>query len=258
MKVYSHKERQGSPRYLQAQQTNYWFWERGYEVIDFEREELSSGAFDSILQHEADSCIFYGPVGAVREAVERAGRPSPPALDFPEELEAFVGRKIFETTMAEVRHWETHEPSKLPVHVKPIRQKLFVGKVVHAFRDLIPMANVPGDEPVLIQEVVEMKSEWRATILRGDIVNVSHYKGDPVTFPDKNVMKEALLSYTSAPIGFAMDWAVTSDGQTLLVEVNDGFSLGNYGVPGYLYTALLECRWREMMDLPDNGVGTDR
>ena len=59
-----------------------------------------------------------------------------------------------------------------------------------------------------------------------------------------------------------MDWGVTDTGQTLLVEVNDGFALGNYGfalgnygTKGYHYTAMIECRWRELMGLSDNGVG---
>ena len=52
-----------------------------------------------------------------------------------------------------------------------------------------------------------------------------------------------------------MDWAVTRDGRTILVEVNDGFALGNDGVPGHQYTALIEARWRQLMGLEDNGVG---
>lgn len=52
-----------------------------------------------------------------------------------------------------------------------------------------------------------------------------------------------------------MDWGVTEDGRTLLVEVNDGFALGNYGVRLFEYTAMIEARWRQLMGLSDNGVG---
>ena len=64
-------------------------------------------------------------------------------------------------------------------------------------------------------------------------------------------------AFASAPIGYGADWAVAADGRTVLVEVNDGFSLGNYGVPGHLYTALLQCRWRQLNGLPDDGVGRE-
>ena len=50
-----------------------------------------------------------------------------------------------------------------------------------------------------------------------------------------------------------MDWGVTSQGDTQLVEVNDGFALGNYGLSGGVYTAMIEARWRELMGLRDYG-----
>jgi hypothetical protein len=155
-----------------------------------------------------------------------------------------------------VKSWERTLSFRLPAHVKPRdHHKLFTGKVIATFRDWIALAGVPDDEPVIVQEVVEFVSEWRASILRGEIVHVGHYKGDPTRFPCAATMKAALSKFTNAPIGYAMDWGVTREGRTLLVEVNDGFALGNYGVPGYLYTALIESRWRELTGLKDNGVG---
>ena len=52
MRVYSLKEQQGSPRYQQALLINYFFWQRGYEVIDFAREQLTKGEFDYELKNE--------------------------------------------------------------------------------------------------------------------------------------------------------------------------------------------------------------
>lgn len=43
-----------------------------------------------------------------------------------------------------------------------------------------------------------------------------------------------------------MDWGVTDDNRTLLIEVNDGYALGNYGLHPSLYAALLEARWHEI------------
>ena len=259
MKVYSLIAEQGSPRYLQYIRCNYWFWERGYEVISFSNEELFSGAFDKILQTDLDDIIFVGSVGVMYEVIRRANKPKPDVSDFPDELKDFFGRKIFVATMADVHKWIHEEPHRLPLHIKPAdKQKLFVGAVVEKFRDIIPMSHVSKEEPVFAQEVIKMKSEWRASILRKKIINVSHYHGDPLLFPDKNIMVSALEKFSKAPIGFAMDWAVLEDGRTVLIEVNDGFGLGNYGVPGHLYTALIECRWRELMGLKDNGVGLSK
>ena len=160
--------------------------------------------------------------------------------------------------MGEVRQWSEITPNRLPVHIKPRdRHKLFTGKVVQGYRDFISLSGVPEDEPVLAQEVVDLVSEWRATVLRGKVLNVAHYKGNALSFPDANVIVAAVKAFTSAPIGYGMDWAVTADGRTLLVEVNDGFALGNYGVRGHQYTSLIECRWRQLMGLSDNGVGAN-
>lgn len=258
MRVYSLNAKQGDPRYLQAVQGNYWFWQRGYDVVGFEREQLNAGELDADLINDPEHTLVYGSVAVVRDAVIRAGRPEPPNLDFPPCLVQFVGRKIFESTMGQVRDWESSQPDRLPVHIKPRdRHKLFAGKVVSAYRDFLSLSGVPAGEPVIVQDVVGLTTEWRASILRGKVLNISHYKGDPLVFPDVNVIRDAIHCFEDAPIGYGMDWAVTEDARTILVEVNDGFALGNYGVRGHHYTALIECRWRELMGLDDNGIGLE-
>jgi hypothetical protein len=52
-----------------------------------------------------------------------------------------------------------------------------------------------------------------------------------------------------------MDWGLTAGGQTLLVEVNDGYAMENNGLHGMPFTAMIEARWRQLMGLEDNGVG---
>jgi hypothetical protein len=43
-----------------------------------------------------------------------------------------------------------------------------------------------------------------------------------------------------------MDWGVTRDERTLLVEVNDAYSLGSYGLDPLVYAPMLADRWFEM------------
>jgi hypothetical protein len=256
MKVFSLSSKPGEPRYCQSLQVNYWFWERGYEVIQFERIELLTGKLDRYLHEEHEDTIVYGAVAVVRDALQRANRPAPPNIDFPTELQGFLGRKISECSMGSVRELVHNRSDILPIHIKPRdRQKLFKGRIVHNVADLIESSGVSDDEPVIMQEIVNFISEWRATVLRGVVVNISNYKGNPMCFPNPEIVNQAVLRYGTQPIGYGIDWGVTDSGQTLLVEVNDGFALGNYGTKGYLYTAMIECRWRQLMGLPDNGVG---
>lgn len=256
MKVLSLNAPEGSPRHVQMLQGNAWFKLRGYEVVTFERQQFTAGEFDVDLLNDRETTIVFASVGVVCEALERAQRPAPPNLDYPSELTAYIGRTIQELTLGTIRDWVRQGSMRLPLHIKPRdQQKLFTGRVVHGFKDLLDLAWVNDSVPVYAQEVIEIQSEWRVSILRGAIINVAHYKGDPLSFPDRGQLVQGLAAFKFAPIAFAMDWGITRDGRTVLVEVNDGFALGNYGVSGSLYTAMIESRWRELAGLSDNGVG---
>lgn len=47
---------------------------------------------------------------------------------------------------------------------------------------------------------------------------------------------------------YSADFGVTGNGDTLLVEINDGYSLGHGALTSNLYAELLEARWLEMTD----------
>lgn len=245
----------GEPRHDRVMLTRLWFQERGYNVIPFTRKDLVEGVCDSYLE-DRENIIVFGSVGVVKEALRRMGAPEPPNLDFPPSLKQYLGRLIRIGTLGEVRRAESQTPGALPVHIKPAyKHKLFTGTLVSKYADLISTAWLGDDEPIIIQQPIRLVSEWRATVLRNEIINVSHYKGIPWLFPCHHIMQMALKEFVDQPIGFGMDWGVTYDGKTVLIEVNDGFALGNYGVRGWQYTAMIECRWRELLGLKDNGVG---
>jgi len=255
MRAYVQQVRKETPIYLAMEQASHWFWQRGYEVVRFEYEEIALGKLDDDLLERPDEMVVRGGVETIRQLLVRAGRPAPPNLDLPASLQPWIGRRAWEATLGEVRAAMGTERFE-PLHMKPLRHhKLFTGMVVRSFRDLIPTAGLPATTPVLAQQCIEFRSEWRTTILRRRILNVGHYKGDPLLFPDADRMRSALAAFEERPISFAMDWGVTSAGETLLIEVNDGYALGNYGGSGADYTAMVEARWRELMGLPDNGVG---
>jgi hypothetical protein len=43
-----------------------------------------------------------------------------------------------------------------------------------------------------------------------------------------------------------LDFGVTSDSRTLLVEANDAFALGAHGIDAVAYAKMLEDRWLEI------------
>jgi len=241
--------------YLNMVQSAHWFELRGYEVVRFEHADIAAGRLDDDLLRRPDEMVVRGVVGTVRAALRRAGRPEAPNIDLPAALSPWFGRTVGKSTLGEVRA-RVESPGFEPCHVKPLyHHKLFTGMVVRKFRDLVSTAAVADDIPVLVQGCVTFRSEWRVSVLRDQILHAGFYRGDPLVFPDPNAMRSALAAFTDRPIAFAMDWGVTDSGATILVEVNDGYSLGNYGLGGAGYTAMVEARWRELMGLEDNGIG---
>lgn len=50
-----------------------------------------------------------------------------------------------------------------------------------------------------------------------------------------------------APKAYGIDFGVLDTGETVLIEVNEGYSLGNYGLDDKDYTELIETRWNEII-----------
>ncbi len=65
------------------------------------------------------------------------------------------------------------------------------------------------------------------------------------------MLEEAVHAFRNSPAGYAMDIGVTKNGQTLLVEINDGFALGCYGADSIQYAKLLSARWCELVGIKD-------
>lgn len=68
---------------------------------------------------------------------------------------------------------------------------------------------------------------------------------------DPCIIEDAIKAYSTAPHAYGIDFGVTSNGETLLVEVNEGYALGCYGLSPHLYARLLITRWAELTNTLD-------
>jgi hypothetical protein len=220
------------------------FSAKGYSLDFFEWDELTGRH----LPLSRDALLVGGTV-AVHKALAQLGLPIPPPLNVPEPLAAFAGRKLWPTTLGEVRkQFETG--STPPVFVKPLASaKEFAGMVVASATDLARVRHLDDDLALLASEPVSFVSEWRYFVLRGTVVGTAHYKGDCFTHPDANTVRSAVGAFASGPAAYGLDFGVTTDGRTFVVEANDGFALGCYGLDPVIYTQMLEARWCELAGL---------
>lgn len=83
------------------------------------------------------------------------------------------------------------------------------------------------------------------------ILSVRSYKWDWCKHYDYRVIENAIKEFISASARYAIDFGLTDDGRTLLIEVNDGYALGCYGLFYIDYAKLLSARWAELTGTED-------
>jgi len=233
MKVYIQSYENNIPHNYNFMNAYQGFSEMGLEIIHFHN--------NSKLSESNKEDIVVGYVGTVRSRLRDFGIIAP-EMDYPEELRKYLGRKIWKTKMNEVNNC----PEKWPVFVKPLEDKQFTGVVVHSTKDLIGCGIQGVNQDVYCSEIVNFVAEWRCFVRYGKILSVRQYKGDWRKHYDYRVIENAVAEFVSAPKGYAIDFGLTDDGRTILIEVNDGYALGCYGLFYIDYAKLLSARWAEL------------
>lgn len=236
--IQTHPQNPGLP--LNDTAYTLWFgcWSMGIETRFY-------STFEEIQDGVSPNTLVHGGVGNVLKALKHLGAPDPNMSELPQELLPWYGRKVWTSTIAEVQ-----KRASGPVFIKPLKShKAFDGHVVtDAFRTLIYTAAQPPELEVLCSEVVRFVSEYRCMVHHGILVACRHYRGDFTVTPDFEVVLKMIRAFTSASVGYSLDVGVTDDGRTLVVEVNDAFSLGAYGTPAMTYTNMVVDRWKQMTE----------
>lgn len=226
----------------------------GFSMRGEEVRLFALDGFDALPLTRAD--IVVGGVGVVHRALQRLGLAIPALDSVPASLADFAGRKTWRGPLIDARRAVERGEA---VFVKPVptQYKLFTGQPMRCFSDLLPTAHVPDDTIVDCAELTPFVSEYRVFVLDGRIIGMRHYKGDPLTFPEAEDIRAAVAAYRDAPAAYALDVGVAEDGRTLLVEVNDGYAIGAYGLSPDRYAALIDARWAELRETKARQVGDD-
>lgn len=231
----------GHPITTLASHAYHGFTEMGAEVVPFEDpEEIDS--FED-LGPEVGIC---GYIGDVQRGLKKLGKPVPPPLDYPTPLKEFLGRDIQRTRLGKVVNRQDQ------VFVKPVEQKLFTGFIWRGCGDQVSRRKVivlDHNTEVYTSPVLSMLAEYRVVVLDKMIVDVRRYKGDYWRRPNQNVISRAVETFEAsgeATRVYTLDFAVCDDGGTILVEANDGYAFGHYGMHWCEYAQCLAARWMEL------------
>jgi len=204
----------------------------GYEIKSFDSDDLTT-----LKPQEGD--VIFGSVQGCTDFFNKLSISVPEYIGYPEELKPYLGRNISTGVLT--------PDIKLPQFVKPKSGvKLFTGSLVENKTRLSFLNEYMGTE-IYISEPINFISEWRCFINRGKLIGIQYYIGDFTKYPNIDRINEMISKWTG-PISWSLDVGVTENG-TFLVEVNDAWALGSYGLGSRLYTRFVVDRFKELFNV---------
>lgn len=224
----------------------------GIECEFFTWAQLKHGKLD----HLKPTTIVLGGVEAVLLALQKLGKPVPPPLDYPQSLRSFLGRTVTQMSLAAAME----EP--LPVFIKSVGHKVLDGVLyvsdAQRRNHLGQRAYETPKLRVWVSPKVDLQAEARVFVHKGKIIGIHPYENAtgwsqlPPAFPKIMLAVEAYQKSGEAPSAYTLDFGIAYTGtegrlEPLLVEVNDGFAFGPYGLPQRLHVDMLLSRWAELM-----------
>ena len=221
------------------------FREMGAEIIKYE-------SFNDIYDQVTREDIVLDYINQTQEILKKFGV-LPGIENYPKELQSFMGRRIWFDTIDTF----TANPDKWGVFIKPIKDKAFTGRVVHSPGDLMGCGNEQENYEILCCDAIDIKREFRGFVIYDELVDIRPYCGDyHYNYNPEIVDKimDAFRTIPDRPAGCSVDIAVIEkDGkqETVFLEMNDGYSLGNYGLQYLSYAKLLSARWTQLLGVAD-------
>lgn len=225
----------------------------GVEIVKFDGSNKNYQSNDMIVSLDnkchyiTENDILVGSVDATSKFFAALGISEPSYLGYPEYLNKYYGRNISVKTLAECAKYDS------PYFIKPSEKvKLFTGTVVESkkqFDFLHTYMNVPLCTKVFASDTIDILTEYRCFIHKCKLVAVKHYAGDYTIFPRMDLLQQMIDdSKDNLPVSHTLDIGVINNEtrDTILIEVNDFWAIGGYGLDGKTYVRMLIDRFQEI------------
>jgi len=234
MKKMYYEEKNGRPINVDIQNAIDGAEYNNYEVIPFTFQDVLCGNYD----REVQANLFVGSINTMSFIFSKIGFKQ--NLDLPEELFPFISRKISIMKCSEAIKNKN-------IFIKPVKTKLFDGVVFSEngqksyFRDYM-------DEECYVSELIEIISEYRVFVSDSRIIYSANYSGDFMKNINYGYVKALVLNMKHKPISFTIDVALLKNGKSELIEINDFWSIGGYGLYCEDYFKMLKNRYFEILN----------
>ena len=221
--------------------------DRGYTIVPFDGDDMENTLLNKHITKD-DICV--GSVQATTRFFSIAGIETPESITYPTELVDFLKRKVKICELGSVK------VEDLPLFIKPaIEIKKFTGDVFKTqthLDNLRVFDKCTDDTVVWTSEILDFTTEYRVFVSNGVIYGMKHYQGDFGEIVDIEEVKKMVAAYKNCPSAYTLDVGLTAVGETALVEVNDMWAIGSYGLEGRDYALLCARRMKEIMN--KNGI----
>lgn len=214
-----------------------------FEIVPFDSNDLEDTLFCWPIDPEKD--IIIGGVGSTRAFFEHCEVKVPEYIGYPEALKPYLFRDISVCTIGDLRDLP------YPYFIKPYSAiKGFTGCLVDSdgiMKNLKFFDKVKDEDKVFLSTPINFVSEYRCFVHEGELKGIQFYQGDFRQYPNPNVIEEMIKVYDSDLCAYTLDVGVTDEGVTALVEVNDMWAIGQYGLEPRTYTLMCVRRLRQIV-----------
>lgn len=214
----------------------------GFEIRAFDGDDMENTLTCYPLDIRYD--VIIGSVEATTAFFKECDIDVPEYLGYPEELTGYLWRYVAKMTIGELDKY------KFPYFIKPATGvKLFTGELISKQSQLTLLTDyydVEDSTEIYFSKPVDFISEYRCFVHEGELKGVQYYLGDYKIYPDMRVVDRMIADYKSANCAYTLDVGLTPAGQTILVEVNDMWAIGSYGMNAKTYALMCVRRMREI------------
>lgn len=219
---------------------------RKIPIVYFSKKQLSRNKIK--IEHPY---LVSAGLTSMKHIFSQYNIPMPLSNSYPKELLDLYKREVMETTLGKslIRYKKGED-----FFIKPKDDfKSFTGFVASYdphFLDKLTRKFKP-DYLVYNCGIIDIKSEHRAYVAHGIVLETSNYFGDDSVLDMKAVERaiNTLSLLNSTPSAYAIDFAITTDEETIVLELNEGFSIDSYDCSSENYFTVIKTRWDELYNL---------
>ena len=185
-----------------------------------------------------DTIIPIGSIEFVQEFCDSVGLELPLPINVPDDLlhKEFLKREIFYTDKWIPQNNKKYFFKDASV-LKGLQGIIEKGGIIYTNNEKSP------NDLFLISEWIDIDSEWRVFVHKDHIVDIRRYSGDLDLFPDIDKISDMITSYKNSPVAYTLDVAITANGDTVLIECHDFYSVGLYGFDNYNKVPFMFSQW---------------